>query len=58
MQRQRIVLGAVCVLLGLLGAAAGLLIWHLWQDHQLLHNMQAFLIEQASRAAKPSAPIK
>ena len=53
---RKIALGVGCVLLGVLGVGLGLLVAHLWADHQLLHNMQTFLmsqIEQASKAAKP-----
>jgi hypothetical protein len=58
---QQVAVGVGCVLLGGLGAALGLLVAHLWADHQLLHNMQSFLtsqIEQASRAAKTPPPAK
>jgi hypothetical protein len=45
-RRQRVTFVLGCALVGALGAVLGLVTWHLWQDHQLLHKMQDFVNQQ------------
>lgn len=39
---------------GLLGLSFGLILWHAWLDHQNLHAVLAYVVQQAEAAKKAS----
>ena len=42
----------LCLLAGLLGFGLAWTVWHLWLDHLALHQMAAWINEQAAKAVK------